>query len=117
MSLSISSLQKIIILQSKQPCKKPVSSELLFAADPRPEPRKRGNPDGAWSLLSRTEAQDHLLLLQSLFLLSLTCNLQQRRKIRFSSKNSIKTVTHPGNGAKNLFGRINCIEKGFRVNR
>ena len=46
------------------------------------------------------------MLLQSFFLLFLPCNLQQRRKIRFSSKNSnknqisIKTVTLPGNGAK-----------------
>jgi len=47
-------------LQSKQPYKKPVSSELLFAADPRPESGKHGNPEGVWSLFSRTEAQDHL---------------------------------------------------------
>ena len=49
--MAYKSLQKTIILQSKQPCKKPVSSELLFAAYPRQEPRKRDNLEGAWSLL------------------------------------------------------------------
>jgi len=41
-----------MFLQNKQPCTKPVSSELFFAADPRPKLRKRGNSEGTWSLLS-----------------------------------------------------------------
>ena len=44
-----------------------VSSELLFAADPQPEPRKRSNPEGAWSLFSGTEAQDHLYVTAMFF--------------------------------------------------
>ena len=90
-------------MQSKQPCKKKtVSSELFLAAETRLEPSKRGNSEGTWSLFSGTEAQDYLYVTAIFFfMLFLPYNLQQRRKIRFSSKNSIKTVTLPGNDAKN----------------
>ena len=70
-----------LILQSKQPCKKPVSSELLFAADSRSETRKRDNPEGAWSLFSGTEAQDHLYVTAiffSCFSCPVTCNREEK---------------------------------------
>jgi len=85
-----------MFLQNKQPCTKPVSSELFFAANPRPKPRKRRNLEGTWSLLSRAEAQDHLYVTPSLCFLfprPVTCNREE--KIHFSSKNSNKNRYSP----------------------
>ena len=82
-----------------------MSSQLLFAVEPRLWPRKRGKSEGTWSLLSRTEAQGHLyvtIVLCFLFLQPVTCN---REENSFSSLTQLKIVALPGNGAKNLIGK------------
>ena len=78
-----------------------MSSELFLAADPRLELRKYDNSEGTWSLLSRTEVQDHLYVTAIhvfLFPQPVTCNREE--KIHFSFKNLTKFVALPSNGAK-----------------
>ena len=61
-----------------------MSSELLLTADPRPEPRKRDNSEGTWSLLSRADAQDHLYVTVSLVFLfpqPVTCNREEKIRL------------------------------------
>ena len=88
-----------MFLQNKQPCTKPVSSELFFAADPRPKLRKRGNSEGTWSLLSRVEAQDHLYvsaIFFSCFSSPITCNIEEKfvlvLKIQYKPLPSLATA-------------------------
>ena len=51
--------RELIFLQSKQPAKKIVSSQLILAAETHQKPKKHGKSEGAWSLLSRAETQDY----------------------------------------------------------
>jgi len=93
------------ILQRSKPCRKVVSSQLLFAAILRQKPRICGNLEGSWSLLSRAEAQVHLYVSAMQDLLFLQPVPATEKSIRLILHLKTNTVALPGNGAKNLIGK------------
>jgi len=65
-------------------------------------PQKHGKFEGAWSLLNRAEDKDHLYVTAAaIFLLPVPVTWNIKGNVQIE-KNKAKTVTLPGNDAKNF---------------
>ena len=77
-----------------------VSSSLLFAAEPRLLPWKRGKSEGSWSLLSRAEAQGHLYVTAMPVFLFLHLQPATEKKIRLVLQLNQKPLLSPATAPK-----------------